>query len=71
MYTKLDTRLGSELGSETKTGKTDKPETIRQGDCGCACNSATEVPEEPDGVIVARNFTTNQLQVDLAGGDGG
>jgi len=66
MYTKLDT----ELGSETKIRETDKPETIRQGDCGCACNSATEVPEEPDGVIVAKNFTTNQLQVDLAGGNG-
>ena len=62
MFTKLDT--------ETKIRETDKSETIRQDNCGCACNSATEVPEEPDGVIVAKNFTANQLLVDSAGGDG-
>ncbi|MEN8006351.1 MAG: hypothetical protein ABFS42_05015 [Candidatus Krumholzibacteriota bacterium] len=56
MYIKLDT--------ETKVPEKEKTETIRQDDCQCVCNSATEVPEEPDGVIVARNFSTNQIQVD-------
>ncbi len=66
MYTKLDTRPGS----DTRIKESEKPETIRQENCQCTCNSATETPEEPGSVIVARNFTTTQLTVDAAAGGG-
>ncbi len=66
MYTKLDTQPGP----GTKIKESEKSETIRQENCQCTCNSATETPEEPDGVIVAKNFTATQLSVDAAVGGG-
>jgi len=58
MYTKLEDRAKQ------------KKEIIRQDNCQCACNSVTEDPDGTDCTIVAKNLATNQIQVDVATGDG-
>lgn len=66
MYTKLDTRPGSGTGTRTA----EESETIRQDNCACACNSATEVPDESDRIIIAKNMMATQLKVHAVVGDG-
>lgn len=51
MYTKLDDR------------PKEKKETTRQEICQCTCLSETETP---GGTIVAKNYSTNQIRVDVA-----
>ena len=59
-------KLFTKLEDRTKL----KNEVIRQEDCQCACNSVIPDPDGHDGTIVARNFSTNQIQVDTSfGGD--